>query len=101
MKYRPSGNPILRWWEGIDTAIAYKELAICFLDKAHVTEMKLNSILSQSIDTSLLKRNGLKKKFNCLYKNGWIRDSQPFLSATQIYVWWTPRDLGFNQRMKK
>jgi len=30
--------------KGIDTAITYRYLAICFLDKAHVTKMKFISI---------------------------------------------------------
>ena len=62
--------------------------------------MKLKWIFYQPIVICLYS-NGLKKDFNRLGKNGWISGSQPFLSATQIWVWWTPRDLSLKQRMKK
>ena len=40
--------------DGIDTAITCKKLAISFLDKTHVTKMKLNWIFPQSIAIGLL-----------------------------------------------
>ena len=48
--------------EGIDTAIIYKQLAVCFLDKAHVTEMKLNQIFSQSIGICLFYEEDLRRQ---------------------------------------
>ena len=36
--------------EGIDTAIPYRELAICFIDKAHVTKMQKTEFFTSRLD---------------------------------------------------
>jgi len=49
----------------------------------------------------LFNTNGFLNNFNRLRYSGWLSGSQTFLSATQNWVWWTPRDPSFKQRKKK
>jgi len=46
--------------EGIDTAITCKQLAICFLDKAHVTKMTL---ITQTIGIGFKRFQTLTQKW--------------------------------------
>jgi len=50
--------------EGIDTAITYRQLEICFIDEAHATKMKLNRFVFP-VDF-ILYSNGLKKRLQPL-----------------------------------